>query len=444
MAIDTSIYGQIKQPENPLNSLAQIAQLQHAQNQNRLADLTFSEKEREVNRANTLDDIFKGAIGPDGQINQNKLFSGMSQGGLGSKIPSVQKTLLETDKARAEMNKHQVELVDAKLKQSKSFLESVRTPEQYIAWHEANHTDPILGPALAARGVTAEQARASITAALQQPGGFEDLLRKSALGIEKFTEMNKPLIQTRNTGGTTDTLAINPFTGEVKVTGSVRNTQSPDSVASVGATIRGQNLTNARAQEQIAAGKVPAGYRANPDGSLTYIPGGPADPNVKSAGPATEDERKAAGWYAQADNAWKNMQSVMYGKQPGKDGKPPLKDDVVKPGYLENSAQAFGLDQTAQRLRSADRQKFLQGSSSLNEALLRAATGAGMNAYEAKQKADEMTPQLNDKPELIQQKMDSIPVYLESLRSRAGRAAPKAPAGGPKTSSGEVKFLGFE
>jgi hypothetical protein len=43
-------------------------------------------------------------------------------------------------------------------------------------------------------------------------------------------------------------------------------------------------------------------------------------------------------------------------------------------------------------MRGADRQKFMQGSSSLSEALLRAATGAGVNKDEAAQKIQELTP----------------------------------------------------
>ena len=47
-------------------------------------------------------------------------------------------------------------------------------------------------------------------------------------------EMTKPIIQTRNTGGTTDTLAVDPITGKPTVTGSVKNTQSPDNAATTG------------------------------------------------------------------------------------------------------------------------------------------------------------------------------------------------------------------
>lgn len=56
------------------------------------------------------------------------------------------------------------------------------------------------------------------------------------------------------------------------------NTQSgKNNAATVGATIRGQNLTDSRARELLNQGKVPAGYRTSPDGNLAAIPGGPAD-----------------------------------------------------------------------------------------------------------------------------------------------------------------------
>jgi hypothetical protein len=74
--------------------------------------------------------------------------------------------------------------------------------------------------------------------------------------------------------------------------------------------------------------------------------------------------------------------------------------------------------------RSTDRQKFRQAASSLSEALLRAATGAGVNQDEAKQKLEELTPLFTDDDDTRKQKLAAIPVYLDSLKSRAGRAAP--------------------
>lgn len=158
-------------------------------------------------------------------------------------------------------------------------------------------------------------------------------------------------------------------------------------------------------------------------------------------GGMTEDQAKATGWLSQAENAWRNMQSVMYQRdekgqiKSGQNG-PVLNKDVISPGFFEANTPG----EAGNRLRSPQRQQFVQASESIGEALLRAATGAGVNKDEAAQKARELTPQRGDSEQVIQQKMASIPVYLESLRVRAGPGAKKVPSAGPVTG----QFLGFE
>lgn len=129
-----------------------------------------------------------------------------------------------------------------------------------------------------------------------------------------------------------------------------------------------------------------------------------------TVGDATEDERKAAGWLAQASNAYSNMLSAMYTK------------DKQRTGAEEVTLAEKALGGIA---RGPERQKFVQAASSLSEALLRAATGAGVNENEAKQKLEELTPLLTDGDAVIKQKIAAIPVYLDSLKARAGRAAPQ-------------------
>jgi hypothetical protein len=138
-----------------------------------------------------------------------------------------------------------------------------------------------------------------------------------------------------------------------------------------------------------------------------------------SGGTATEDERKAAGWLAQATNAYNNMLGAMYTKNGTPTG-------AEKPGVVETVLGTLPLigEGSAALARSTDRQKFTQAASSLSEALLRAATGAGVNKDEAKQKLQELTPLFTDDEDTKKQKLAAIPVYLESLKSRAGRAAP--------------------
>lgn len=145
-------------------------------------------------------------------------------------------------------------------------------------------------------------------------------------------------------------------------------------------------------------------------------------PKASNSQPS-EDERKAAGWFFQADNARRNMEAVIR-KNPG----------AAYPAVGERLAGMIpGVgDDLANSLRPEDRQKFVQASSSMAEALLRAATGAGINMYEAQQKINELVPQLGDKPGNVQQKMAAYDVYMKSLQARAGRALPQnAPGGAP-------------
>jgi hypothetical protein len=145
---------------------------------------------------------------------------------------------------------------------------------------------------------------------------------------------------------------------------------------------------------------------------------GPINPKATSAQP-TEDERKAAGWFFQADNARRNMANIVA--------------TTPSAAYPTGAERFAGLvpsigEDIANYLRPEQRQMFVQASGSMAEALLRAATGAGVNESEAAQKVRELVPQLGDKPGTVKQKTDAYDVYMNSLRSRAGRALPKTPA----------------
>jgi len=172
-------------------------------------------------------------------------------------------------------------------------------------------------------------------------------------------------------------------------------------------------------------GKAPSGYRwtIGKEGTpvLEFIPGGPADPSLKPAAAGTEDERKAAGWFFQADTARRNMQSAV--KENPSASIPTIAERGL--GMIPRVGEDL-----ANTMRPEARQKFVQAASSFAEATLRAATGAGVTFDEARQKVIELTPQLGDKPGLIQQKLKSQEMYLQSLRTRAGRALPEASGGG--------------
>lgn len=216
--------------------------------------------------------------------------------------------------------------------------------------------------------------------------------------------------------------------------------------ASQDAVVNEIRLMNANTQRMIATGgggglgtgvaqQIGSGPNNEPvfrqkNGQLfTYDDGGQAipyqgavAPKASSAQPS-EDERKAAGWFFQADNARRNMERVI--KNNSAAAYPTVGERAA--GFIPGVGEDF-----ANYLRPDDRQQFVQASRSMSEALLRAATGAGMNMYEANEKVRELVPQLGDKPGQVAQKTASYDVYMKALQSRAGRALPQnGPGGAP-------------
>jgi hypothetical protein len=203
------------QLEDPLTTYNKFATLQNAQNQNALAQYQLSAAQREDAATNALNAAYRDAYNTEtGDIDLNKLRQSLSTGGFGSKLPAIEKSISELKTQKLTQSKTETELIDKKLNLSRGFLDTIDpsdpdAPRQYLAWHEANHKDPVLGPLLASRGVTADQARARIMDAVQKgPQAFAQLINMSKLGAEKFIEQNKPQVYTQNTGNETRLVSV--------------------------------------------------------------------------------------------------------------------------------------------------------------------------------------------------------------------------------------------
>jgi hypothetical protein len=159
-------------------------------------------------------------------------------------------------------------------------------------------------------------------------------------------------------------------------------------------------------------------FKYGPDGQ-PIAHEGPLLPKPSSSQP-TGEERKSYSQFLQADTAWKNMQKLMT-SSPGAE-QVPLTEAAVT--MLPKVGDAL-----ANRLRTDERQQFAQAANQLSDALLRAATGAGMNEYEARENVKKLVPVYGDKQGTRKQKAEGIPVFLEGLRANAGRAMPAAAPG---------------
>jgi len=227
--------------QDPLAQYGRVAAIQNAQQQNMLAQQQLAQARRAEEQQNALSAAYQAAYNPEtGDIDANRLRSTLASSGFGAQIPTVEKALgelrtqrLTQTKTETDIAKGQTDLLDARLKQARSFLDTINpndpnAPAQYMAWHQANHADPVIGPALARRGVTAEQSMASIQQAVQAgPQAFAELLERSKLGNEEFMRLNKPIVSTRNLGKTTETSLISPLTGDVRKVATETNTIAP-------------------------------------------------------------------------------------------------------------------------------------------------------------------------------------------------------------------------
>jgi len=231
------------QIENPLNQLAAYSQIQSAQQGQQLNALKMQEYQRGLEEENKLRTLLSG--GSD--INSPDVIRQMYGISPTKGLEFQQKQAL-IKKAGLETTKLESEIVDNKLKQSRQFLDTIdpadpSAPARYLAWHEANHKDPVLGPMLTARGVTVDQSRANIDNAIRQgPQAFAALLNQSKLGVEKFAELNKPQVFQENLGGVNRVSTIPGMGGTPTIVSNTKKEATP-----------GELLADARARERLAA-----------------------------------------------------------------------------------------------------------------------------------------------------------------------------------------------
>jgi hypothetical protein len=402
MALDPSIILGIKPARftSPQELYAQKAQYDQNELANRLGGLKIQEFEQGQRDQNQLRSVYS-QFGKDAEANTNALF----KAGLGKEAAIYAKSQAELGKSKTDAMKSAVEAQLKRFELGGQVMTGVRDQATYDAARQQMTAIPELADA------------AARMAPIYSPQEVEANRLKAMSIKDQYEQMHKQLVL-----------------GE-----SQRHNKATE-----GLTARGQNMTDARAKEANGKGQYDAerGLLIDPrTGQARQVVGTDGQPIAPKGGSAkmTEDQGKATGWLIQAENAFKNMKAAGFDAQ----GNP---KSAAYPGINDAIANIPGGAPIANSMRSPDRQKFIQGASSLSEALLRAATGAGVNESEAKQKIAELTPQYGEDKATTKQKMAAIPLYIESLKVRAGPGASKAQqlgAGAPGTWDGNDDPLGL-
>ena len=148
--IDNSIYNNLLRP--PKSIAEYDAEAMQGQ-QNRLAlqmnQAKMGEYQRGVDQENALGQAYKVSTGADGKIDRNKLFTSVAQSGQGAKLPGIQKSFADQDKADLEAGKAKLEAGMKQFEAMAQIMSGVRDQASYdVARQQAMQ---IMGPEAAAR-----------------------------------------------------------------------------------------------------------------------------------------------------------------------------------------------------------------------------------------------------------------------------------------------------
>lgn len=411
MPIDPSIALGVKpvQIESPVNALAQMLQVQGAQQQNQLGQAKLDEYQRSVGRQNRLLGLVQSL--PSGTTDDQRI-STLRNAGYFDEADKLETGFLNRQKIGADASKANAgarkDEQDTHMKQAEAVgqaLGAMRgmpgvTP-QYVA-STIQHLGDI--------GVIPKEHVASSLAQIPR-----DPAQLSAWLAQKQQETMSTLDQLKYTTPDANTVAANA-------------TSRANNAATNATTQRGQNMTDARTREQLAQGKVPAGYRANADGTLVAIPGGPADQSNKAP---TEFQGKSAAFGARAQQADKILGELEGQYSPaGINAKNSLSDVWLVGGALGTAANNK-LSDASQRADQAQRD-FIN-------AVLRQESGAAIGAGEFDNAKKQYFPQTGDSAAVLQQKAANRKLAVQGLLNNAGHAAflpqgtpaPMAPARTP-------------
>lgn len=414
MPIDASIYGAVRAPEavNPLMQYGQAMQLQGAIQGNRLSAMQLDEYARKRQDDEAMREAVKG-FGPDTTANYNRLL------GTGNLVGATtyQKGVTEQAKTAAEVDKTRIEAAHKRTEMLGSALGYVRDNPSLENARAAVSQLVSLGV------VPPEKGQEALTKFQSNPTP-EGIRAFATLGYQAALAAKDqlPKYETRNLGGTTDTLSLNPVTGKATTVNSSANTQSPDNLATnqtsrannaanVGATIRGQDLTDARAREMHAAtvtkpfevtgpdGK-PVLVQQDKQGNLRAVDG--FAPKTGADKPMTDAQAKAALFGSRMEASNKILEQLAAAGT-----------DTSVPG----SRSGYGVGSLITALSPAKQQQLDQAKRDFINATLRRESGAVISDAEFENGDKQYFPQPGDSPQVKVQKAQNRAIAVRGVQA---------------------------
>lgn len=179
---------------------------------------------------------------------------------------------------------------------------------------------------------------------------------------------------------------------------------------------RGLDIQEQRLAQGTGGNKPPMGYQWNPDGTQSFIKGGPADPTVKNAKNSRLSAMPAelAARIGLAKDFSRQYPGLRAQIEAGELGEPDITAGAENLGKRR--------DMVMRRGKQGEILREIKGGS---EALTRMLTGAGMNLGEAVNEVKQYLPEATDTSATIISKLDMLHRRLESMvtEASAGRVS---------------------
>lgn len=377
-SLDPSIILGAQAPQDPLAQYAKVAQIQGIQNQNRLADLQFSQAERQAARQNKLTELLGGGGTPD------EVEGRLLRGGYLDESLKYGKDRRENLKADTERGAKTVETV-GKVNNlfgstAKALLDNPATSYQDVVAAAERLKTMVPKEFHAALDVAGlPQDAQGLRAALGQ-------LYTSSIETEKLLA---DATSRRNNDQTNLTSRDN--------NAATNATSRANNAATVGATIRGQNMADARQRESTLATMTKPFEVTGEDGKPILV----QQDKQGNIRPVQGYQPKGGGKPLTEGQA----KDLLFGSRMTEANK--VLDDLERDGKLfstPGSRTGFGVGSAVNLVNSSAGQKLDQAKRNFINATLRRESGAVIADSEFSNAEQQYFPQPGDSAEVIAQK----------------------------------------
>ena len=318
--------------------------------------------------------------------------------------------------------------IDTEAQQQAKDLQDIRSrllkqmPSQTTADESGGHTDPNYAAKLNKWGLQAGQVP-----------GMEILAKESAQEVfagprrmaeiqERGAERKDTLRQTIEAATERERIRLEDKEAARQLSAEDRAAQSKQAAADR------EHLLRVAAGLRPTEAKAPSGYKINPDGSLSAIPGGPADPALKSP---TESQGNALLFGTRALASHQVLGEIGTGYNP------------MKTAIARGVEYIPGANALSNAALNSNEQRVVQAQRDFVNAILRKESGAAISQSEFNNAQKQYFPQVGDKPEVLAQKQANRELAIKGMQSIAGRGATGSfeavPAPAPAAPAARVK-----